>query len=167
MGHSTQIVGRPAGQAGGYDGELTIADLRVKDAPALASLLNAISVIGLLQQLGGQGLAFNEVRASFRIDPDRITVTRSSAVGPGLGISVDGIYTQATRNMDFQGVISPLYLINGVGSILTRPGEGLIGFNFTLRGPIGDTRVGVNPFSVLTPGMFREIFRRPAPVVSP
>ena len=167
QGGAMDLTLLPAGQEGSYDGDLTISDLQVKDAPALASLLNAISVVGLLQQLGGQGLAFNEVRASFRIDPDHITVTRSSAVGPGLGISVDGIYTQATRNMDFQGVISPLYLLNGVGSILTRPGEGLIGFNFTLRGPIGDTRVGVNPFSVLTPGMFREIFRRPAPVVAP
>lgn len=167
QGGAMDLTLLPAGAEGSYDGDLTISDLRVKDAPALASLLNAISVIGLLQQLGGQGLSFNEVRASFRIDPDHITVTRSSAVGPGLGISVDGIYTQATRNMDFQGVISPIYLLNGVGSILTRPGEGLIGFNFTLRGPIGDTRVGVNPFSVLTPGMFREIFRRPAPVVSP
>ena len=167
QGGAMELTLLPAGQEGGYDGDLNISDLRVRDAPALASLLNAISVIGLLQQLGGQGLSFNEVRASFRIDPDHITVTRSSAVGPGLGISVDGIYTQATRNMDFQGVISPIYLLNGLGSILTRPGEGLIGFNFTLRGPIGDTRVGVNPFSVLTPGMFREIFRRPAPVVSP
>ena len=167
QGGALDLTLLPAGQQGSYDGDLTISDLRVKDAPALASLLNAISVVGLLQQLGGQGLAFNEVRASFRIDPDHITVTRSSAVGPGLGISVDGIYTQATRNMDFQGVISPLYLLNGVGAILTRPGEGLIGFNFTLRGPIGDTRVGVNPFSMLTPGMFREIFRRPPPVVAP
>ena len=155
----------PAGDEGSYDGSLAITDLRVRDAPALASLLNAISVIGLLQQLGGQGLWFSNVDASFRIGPDRITVTRSSAVGPGLGLSVDGIYTTASRNMDFQGVISPIYLLNGIGAILTRPGEGLLGFNFTLRGPIGDTRVGVNPFSVLTPGMFREIFRRPAPVV--
>jgi len=52
-----------------------------------------------------------------------------------------------------------------VGAVLTRRGEGLIGFNFTLRGRVDDMRVGVNPLSVLTPGMFREIFRRPAPVV--
>ena len=165
QGGALDLTLLPAGGAGSYDGTLHITDLRVRDAPALASLLNAISVVGLLQQLGGQGLSFSNVDASFRISPDQITVTRSSAVGPGLGISLDGIYTAASRNMDFQGVISPIYLLNGIGSILTRPGEGLIGFNFTLRGPIGDTRVGVNPFSVLTPGMFREIFRRPAPVV--
>jgi hypothetical protein len=155
----------PAGPEGSYDGTLAITGLRVREAPALASLLNAISVIGLLQQLGGQGLVFDEVEAEFRIDPDRITVLRSAAIGVGLGLSLDGVYTAADRNMDFQGVVSPFYLLNGIGAVLTRRGEGLVGFNFTLRGPLGDPRVGVNPLSILTPGMFREIFRRPPPVL--
>jgi hypothetical protein len=68
-------------------------------------------------------------------------------------------------NMDFQGVVSPIFLLNGIGSFLTRPGEGLIGFNFTLRGPADSARVAVNPLSALTPGMFRDIFRRPPPQV--
>lgn len=154
----------PTAGEGSYDGTLRMSNLRVRDAPALAQLIDAISVVGLLQQLDGQGLSFNQVDAAFRIDPDRITVSQSSAVGPGLGISIDGVYTQATRQMDFRGVISPLYLINGVGSVLTRRGEGLFGFNYTLRGPIGTPQVGVNPLSILTPGMFREIFRAQPPV---
>ena len=155
----------PAEGEGSFDGALEIENIRVRDAPALAGLLDAISVVGLLQRLDGQGLAFDSVEARFRLTPERIVVTRSSAVGASLGISLDGIYSLADRNMDFQGVVSPLYLINAIGSVLTRPGEGLIGFNFTLSGPPGETRVAVNPLSALTPGMFREIFRRPAPEV--
>ncbi|MBW7922708.1 MAG: DUF3971 domain-containing protein [Rubellimicrobium sp.] len=155
----------PVGEEGNYDGSLDIADLRVRNAPALASLLNAISVVGLLQQMTGQGLVFDDVRADFRLTPDRIVLRSASAVGAGLGISLDGVYTLANNWMDFQGVISPFYLVNSIGSILTRRGEGLIGFNFTLRGPVGAAQVGVNPLSVLTPGMFREIFRRPPPQV--
>ena len=153
------------GQPGTYDGAAQIRDIRVRDAPALANLIDAISVVGLLQQMDGQGLAFSDVDARFRLAPDRITVTQSSAVGASLGISLDGTYQTASRTMDFQGVISPIYLLNGIGAVLTRPGEGLIGFNFTLRGPVGDTSVSVNPLSALTPGMFREIFRRPPPTV--
>ena len=67
--------------------------------------------------------------------------------------------------MDFQGVVSPFFLINGIGSVLTRRGEGLIGFNFNLRGSVDNPQVSVNPLSALTPGMFREIFRRPPPTV--
>ena len=67
--------------------------------------------------------------------------------------------------LDFQGVFSPVYAINAIGSVLTRKGEGLIGFNFDLWGDPDSPKVLVNPFSVLTPGMFREIFRRPPPKV--
>jgi light-regulated signal transduction histidine kinase (bacteriophytochrome) len=45
-------------------------------------------VVGLLQQLGGQGIAFDQVSADFRIDPDKIVVGRSSAVGAGLGLDI-------------------------------------------------------------------------------
>ena len=137
----------------------------MRDAPALASLLDAISVVGLLTQLDGQGLLFSDVNVAFRLTPSQVIVTSSSATGPSLGLSMDGVYGQAQGVMDFQGVVSPLYLLNGIGSVLTRPGEGLIGFNFNLRGPVDNPSVLVNPLSALTPGMFREIFRRPPPRV--
>jgi hypothetical protein len=165
-GGSLDLTLVPAGEKGTFDGTLALRQLRVRDAPAIAELLDAISVVGLLQQLDGQGLAFDEVDAQFRLTPSQIVVTQSSAVGPGLGISLDGIYTLGSRAVDFQGVVSPFYLLNGIGSFLTRKGEGLIGFNFTVRGTPGAPQVGVNPLSVFTPGMFREIFRRPVPEVS-
>lgn len=165
FGGSMDLTLTPSRGEGSFDGTLVGRDLRVRDAPALASLLDAISVVGLLNQMGGQGLLFSDVEAQFRVTPSQIIVTRSSAIGPGLGLSMDGIYAQASQSMDFQGVISPFYLINGLGSVLTRPGEGLIGFNFNLRGPVDSPQVLVNPLSALTPGMFREIFRRPPPTV--
>ncbi len=166
IGGSLDLTLLPANAAGSFDGTLAIRGLRVRDAPSIAALLNAVSVVGLLQQLDGQGLAFDEVDAQFRLSPTQVVVTQSSAVGPGLGISLDGVYTLASKTVDFQGVISPIYLLNGIGSVLTRKGEGLIGFNFNLRGDVAQPDVLVNPLSALTPGMFREIFRRPAPQVS-
>ena len=161
-GGSMDLLLLPVGPES-YSGELWITDLRVRDAPVLASLLNAASGVGLLQQLGGQGIVFDEVSADFRIDPTAVVVGRSSAMGVGLGLSLDGVFDTEAYSMDFQGVLSPFYLLNGIGSILTRPGEGLLGFNFTMRGDPDDPSVGVNPLSVLTPGMFREIFRRAPP----
>lgn len=62
-------------------------------------------------------------------------------------------------------MVSPVYLLNGIGAIFTRKGEGLIGFNYQLTGPSAKPKVSVNPLSALTPGLFREIFRRPPPQV--
>jgi hypothetical protein len=155
----------PAREGRGYTGELAVRDTRVRDAPVIASLLSAVSVVGLLEQLDGGGLFFSEVDARFGLTPERITLVQASAVGPSLGISLDGYFDPLSREMDLQGVLSPLYLFNVIGSVLTRKGEGLIGFNFTIRGPADGPRVGVNPLSAFTPGMFREIFRRPPPEV--
>lgn len=166
VGGSLDLVMLPAGEDGTFDGRLAIRGLRIRDAPAIAALLDAISVVGLLQQLDGQGLSFDSVDAAFRLTPEQVIVTESSAVGPGLGISLDGIYTLATKQVDFQGVVSPFYLINSIGSIFTRRGEGLIGFNFNIRGTSDAPQVSVNPLSAFTPGMFRNIFRRDPPVVS-
>ncbi|WP_373411095.1 AsmA-like C-terminal region-containing protein [Yoonia sp.] len=166
VGGTADLTLLPAGGAGTFDGTLRVRSIRVRDAPAIAALLDAISVVGLLQQLDGQGLAFDEVDARFRLTPDQVIVSEASAVGPGLGISVDGIYTLASKQIDLQGVVSPFFLVNSIGSFLTRRGEGLIGFNFTIRGTSDAPQVGVNPLSALTPGMFREIFRRPAPDIS-
>ncbi len=64
-----------------------------------------------------------------------------------------------------QGVITPTYLLNGIGSVLTRKGEGVFGFNYALSGNAQSPDVWVNPLSALTPGMFRNLFRKAPPVV--
>ncbi|SLN12020.1 DUF3971 domain-containing protein [Pseudooctadecabacter jejudonensis] len=165
LGGQLELTLIPTGAAGTYDGTLVARDLRVRDAPALASLLDAVSVVGLITQLDGQGLMFSDVDAAFRLTPEQVIVTQSSAVGPSIGLSLDGFYNQGAGQIDFQGVVSPLYLLNGIGAVFTRRGEGLIGFNFNLSGAVDSPRVSVNPLSALTPGMFREIFRRPPPQV--
>ncbi|MEN8748351.1 AsmA-like C-terminal region-containing protein [Marivita sp.] len=164
-GDMTLALAPVAGQPGSYDGALDVVNTRLREAPGIASLLDAISIVGLLDQLEGPGILFTEVEARFRLTPDQLVLTRSSATGPSMGISMDGTYNLGAGTLDFQGVLSPIFFLNGIGSIFTRKGEGLIGFNFNLTGPANQPNVGVNPLSALTPGMFREIFRRPPPVV--
>lgn len=151
------------GAPGQFDGQMTIRGARLRNAPAIGALLDAVSIVGLLDQLNGPGIFFSEVEALFRLSPDRVVLNRSSAIGPSMGISMDGYYETATGRMDMQGVISPIYILNGIGRLISRKGEGLIGFNFNLRGSMDAPRVAVNPLSVFTPGMFRDIFRRPPP----
>jgi hypothetical protein len=163
QGGNLNLVLRPRGGAGSYDGTLSITDMRLNNVPPPLALLSAASGIGLLEQMDGAGLNFSNVDAAFRLTPQTITIKEASAVGPSIGLSVDGFYDVASKQMDMQGVVSPFFAINGIGSIFTRRGEGLIGFNYTLRGPAAKPDVSVNPLSLFTPGMFREIFRRPPP----
>lgn len=156
----------PAGDGGGYDGRVDVRNFRVRNAPSMAALLNAISLVGLLDEMTGQGILFTSMQARFRLGDSHLTLHESSAVGPSIGLSLDGVYDLATTRLNMRGVLSPIYLLNAIGRILSpRDGEGLIGFTFTLRGTAADPSVAVNPLAGLAPGFLREIFRGPAPTL--
>ncbi|WP_298862507.1 DUF3971 domain-containing protein [uncultured Sulfitobacter sp.] len=151
----------PVGSGSAFDGRLKVTGVSIKDAPAIAALVNSLSIVGLVNEMNGDGIYFDEVEAEFRLTPNRMTLSRGSATGASLGLSMDGVYATDSGQIAMQGVITPVYLLNGIGSILTRKGEGLLGFNYRLTGEAKSPKVSINPLSVLAPGGLRDIFRAP------
>ncbi|WP_300058198.1 DUF3971 domain-containing protein [uncultured Roseobacter sp.] len=164
-GGAFELVLLPVGTGGAFDGKLRVQNTSVVDAPAMAALLNAVSIVGLFNVEGSDSLFFSEVNADFRLAPRRITLREGSAVGSSMGISMDGIYATDSGQLQMQGVITPVYILNGIGSIFTRPGEGLFAFNYSIGGTVRDPEVFVNPLTALTPGGIRDLFRGPRPDV--
>ncbi|MDZ7906789.1 MAG: AsmA-like C-terminal region-containing protein [Gemmobacter sp.] len=125
----------PLGPRGQYRGQAKATTLRVRNAPLLAELLSAVSVVGLLEQLNGEGLLFAEADADFRLTPAGVEVRRGAAVGPSMGVSMAGTYDSRRRVFNLQGVISPIYLLNGIGPILTAArARGCSAFNYGITG---------------------------------
>lgn len=153
----------PDGGPGRLQGQMRLEGPILRDAPAAARLLDSMSVIGLLDDLQGQGIRFDTVDARFRIGNGLLRIDDVTAVGGSLGITLNGLYDLEAKRMDLQGVVSPLYVLNGIGSIFTRRGEGVFGMSFRMAGSAASPTVTVNPLSMLAPGMFREVFRRPPP----
>lgn len=163
-GGEMELILQSAGAPGVYDGLLRIDAPRLRDAPVLAEMLNIVSVVGVIDQLTGDGINMGEVEARFRITPTGLTLTEGVALGPSLGLSLQGSYDLASRQLAMDGVLSPLNAVNSVfGAIFSPRREGLFGFAYTLTGPAQAPQVNVQPLSILTPGVFREIFRRPPP----
>ena len=167
QGGSMDLVLNPTGAPGSFDGDLSVRDVRIRKAPAVAELINAISVVGLLDQMNGTGLLFSQADATFRIGPRAVQIVKGSATGASLGVSLSGLYVFDNKRLDLQGVVSPVYFLNGIGALFTRTGEGLFGFSYTIKGTAKEPSVSVNPLSILTPGMFREIFRSAPPTLEP
>ncbi|MGC1429819.1 MAG: AsmA-like C-terminal region-containing protein [Albidovulum sp.] len=163
VGGALDLQLRQVGGPGNYAGSAGVTSVRVTGASALAELLNAISVVGLLNQLNGAGILFSNVTADLRITPDQVEISNGAATGPSLGVSAAGLYATGTQSLDIQGTISPIYALNGVGQIFSKKGEGLFGFNYSMTGSAADPDISVNPLSILTPGMFRNIFRSNPP----
>ena len=162
-GGSLSMTLIPRAEAGTYDGSAAIKGIRVNNGSVLVDLLSAISVVGLLDQLRGAGIVFDTTYAQFVVTPKTIDVQRGSAIGASMGVSFEGLYHSDTDQLDMRGVVSPLYVLNGLGSLLTKRGEGFFGFAYKLQGPAKTATVSVNPLSILTPGMVRDLFRAPAP----
>jgi hypothetical protein len=162
-GGAMELRLRPSGAEGTYIGTLNIDRFSVHQMPVLAELLSAISGIGLLQKLTGDGIPFDVVEADFTLTPTYIQIDRASAVGPSMGVAAEGAYTLGSGAMNIRGTIAPIYFVNGVGQLFGRKGGGLFSFNFKIKGTTEDPQVQVNPLSILTPGLFKEMFRRPPP----
>lgn len=151
------------GRRGEYDGQLAIAGLRLYNLPSMANVASAVSLVGLFDQVAGKGLVFDEVTGEFRLTPGAVEIKRASAIGPSLGVTAAGVYLFEGQRMELTGAISPVYLLNGIGSLIAGKGEGLFGFSYAVSGTAGAPRISVNPLSVLAPGPLRKLVQRPAP----
>lgn len=150
-------------------GQFEITNARVRESSIMAQLLNALSIVGLIQQLNGSGIHFLTIEGGIAFRPGLIVLRKIAAVGPSMGMTADGYIDQQSNQLAVDGVITPIYIANGVWERLLGPlfgrgkGEGLFSFTYRLRGTPASPKVSANPFSILTPGVFREIFRQDPP----
>ncbi len=149
-------------------GSLQIEEFRIKNAPILAQIISSASIIGLLDNLNGNGLLFTKIEGSFDYMNGELTLNDGVAVGPSLGLTMAGYerYGKKQNTVNVNGLVSPVYIINGVvkaipliGKVLGgKKGEGVFGVSYKVQGNSSNPRVLVNPLSILTPGVFRQIF---------
>ena len=81
-------------------------------------------------------------------------------------MTAQGYIDQKRDQVSVGGTLAPVYGINGLlgsvpllGDILvSKKGEGVVGMTYSVSGNMEEPEIGVNPLSVLTPGIFRRIF---------
>lgn len=161
-------------------GSFNGTDYRVVHAPLVARLLTLVSLSGLSELVtGGTGIPFSRLQGDIVYGPDLIKITNMRAYGGAIGISVDGTVHSDAGTLDASGTVVPANILNTVlgdipviGSLLMGgEGQGIIGANFRIAGPIDNPQIAVNPLSVLAPGFLRNLFLfkawNPAPSSAP
>ena len=151
-----------------YDimGTVSIDNFRVMKAPIFAELLLAASLTGLIEVLENDGIEFEQFDAQY-FGKDKIyTITKSRAYGFSLGITGAGTINSNNSSVEIKGSLIPAYKINSVfnnipiiGEIISgNEDEGLFAINYSTTGNWNDLESEINPLSVLTPGLLRNIF---------
>ena len=139
-------------------------------APALAQLIGAFSLTGLPEVLANDGISFSKLRSNFIWKETRhgsriINLYDGTTGGGSVGLTFGGVINQTKDTVDITGTFVPISQINKILSSIPLVGRlltggkngGLIAATYTMKGTSSDTRVTVNPLSVLAPGFLRSI----------
>ena len=118
------------------------------------------------QQVSRQQIFFNQLRAPFSVGGGKFRLKDAYMNGPMLGATLRGQVDFKAHTVDLGGTYVPLYGLNSalgsipiLGKVLVgRQGEGVVGITFAVKGKLEEPTVLVNPMSVMTPGIFRQIF---------
>jgi hypothetical protein len=147
-------------------GTATLSNFQVTDAPAIGRLMQAMTLYGLADALRGPGLRFSRLVAPFRWQDGVLTLTGARAYSPSLGLTARGSIDLRRHEADIAGTVVPAYFFNQllgdlplVGRVFSpEKGGGVFAARYSVRGKLSDPKIGINPFSALTPGFLRGIF---------
>ncbi len=114
---------------------------------------------------------FDWMRLPFVVGNGQFILRGAELRGPVVGATIEGKADFAARHIDLTGTYVPLQGLNGalgiipgIGQILAGPnGEGVLGMKYAVRGAMNGPEILVNPLSLMTPGIFREIFQMSNP----
>jgi hypothetical protein len=107
------------------------------------------------------------MRIPFSIGHGQFVMNGASIKGPVVGATLRGKVDFRLQRIEVGGTYVPLSGLNSalapiplLGPVLTGlGGEGIFGITFAIQGSLASPQVIVNPFALVTPGIFREIMQ--------
>src|SRR3954453_15429763 len=116
QGGRLSVVGAYEGNKPGrpMSGTADIEEFRIRQAPALGKLLQAMTLYGLVEVMQGPGLGFSRLIAPFQLTDDALTLTDARAFSSSLGLTAKGRIDLDAEQLDMQGTIVPAYFFNSL-----------------------------------------------------
>lgn len=150
-----------------FHGSAELQDFRIRGAPILGKILQALTLYGLVDALRGPGLVFDHFTSKFRLTGSRLEIMDARAFSSSLGLTATGEVDPVRNTIAMEGTVIPAYLLNtllGRVPLLGRlfspeEGGGVFAATFGVHGSLDAPRIGFNPLALLTPGVLRKVFR--------
>jgi AsmA-like C-terminal region/Protein of unknown function len=111
--------------------------------------------------------SFETLRVPFSVGHGQFLLNEARLDGPVLSANMRGKIDFRSQNLNVGGTFTPLAGLNTMfrglplfGPLLTGPrGDGVFAMTFAIQGSMSAPQIIVNPFSVITPGVTREIMQ--------
>ncbi|MEH6630982.1 MAG: AsmA-like C-terminal domain-containing protein [Halopseudomonas aestusnigri] len=153
------------------NGSMEARGLRLVKAPTLGKMLAFASLTGPVTTLTTEGIAFNELKGDFTLQNGLLRSDLIRLYSSSIGLTGKGEIDTNRNILAVDGTIVPAYTINRIlggipliGNLLTGgEGEGIVAFNYSLKGNLEEPEVSINPLSGLAPGFLRNIFGNATP----
>lgn len=151
-------------------GTLWVRDFVVLGDPIISEVLqnaDGSTSTGSRRKVVREQFEFERLRIPFSVGHGQFVMHSGYINGPLLGATMRGKVDFRARELNVGGTYVPLSGLNRalapiplLGPLLTGPrGEGVLGITFAIQGPMNNPQVLVNPLSLVTPGIFREIMQ--------
>lgn len=146
-------------------GEFVLSDFALSGNTLLARLLSLTTIPGIIKI--SKHLEFEKVKGNFGWEKKELQLDKVRSYGAKLGITATGFVNFASEEMVLKGELYPaLYGFNYalknipiIGAILTGEGNtGVFAAGYRIGGSFDNPSYSVNPFSIIKPGILRDIF---------
>ena len=160
------VINAQFGGGTAMSGRLTLTKFRLLKAPKLGKVLQSMTIYGMAEAASGPGLAFDRLIAPFSINQQALTLYGARAYSASLGFTASGTIGLTDGDTNLNATVIPAYAINAlpgkipvIGKLFSaEKGGGLFAVRVTIKGQLSDPKIVVNPLSVLTPGVLRDVF---------
>ena len=152
---------------GGWLGRMELSNFSILQAPVMVQLLSVASLTGILELASGSGLQFVSLDSNFTYGNSALYLDDLRMVGPSVGLTAEGSVDFRGRRFGVEGNVTPFNLFSEfagslpiIGGVLTgTDGGGVFSAGYRIDGTFDAPEVTVNPFQVLTPGVYRQWFQ--------
>ncbi len=149
-----------------FNGKVDVQGFKVRSAPVVGKVLQAVTLYGLVDALQGPGLVFDRMATSFSLQGPVLEVENARAFSSSLGLTANGSFDFGRKLVNLQGTVVPAYFFNSLpgrlpllGKLFSpEQGGGVFAATYGLHGALTDPAVSVNPLSALAPGFMRRLF---------
>ncbi len=143
----------------------TVGRFTVHDAPLAARLARDLSIYGFLLGAPSKQIIVTKFEIPFTVDGDTLFLTDAHASNDALGATLRGPVDLRQESLDLRGTIVPFNLFNalpgtlpGLGKVFSpEKGGGLLAATLSIKGPIDQPAIRVNPLALLAPGILRRL----------